>query len=103
MSNLRAGVAGVGHLGYHHARHYAALDGVTLVGVADVDGQKRARAATDFSVPGVATVGELIGLGVDVVSVVTPTVTHHDVVLELLEAGVHVLVEKPIASSIEAA
>jgi predicted dehydrogenase len=97
MKTLRVGVVGVGHLGYHHARNYALLDGVTLVGVADPDATNRAKAAKDFGVPGVADAKALIDLGVDAVSVVTPTTTHARVALELIEAGVHVLVEKPIA------
>ncbi len=101
MKPIRTAVAGVGHLGYHHARNYAALPGVELAGVADLDEAKRSKAAADFGVPGVATARELIALGVDAVSVVTPSITHHDVVLELLEAGVHVLVEKPMAPTLE--
>ena len=100
MSVIRTGVIGVGHLGYHHARIYSELDGVQLVGVVDVDEAKRVRVAEDFTVPGLSTVKSLIELGVDAVSVATPTVSHHDVVMELLQAGVHVLVEKPIATSL---
>mgnify|MGYP000973142890 CR=1 FL=1 len=100
MNTIRTGVIGVGHLGYHHARNYAALEGVDLVGVADLDPEKRAKAAADFGVPGVETVRELLALGVDAVSVVTPTVAHLEAARPCLEAGVHVLVEKPIAPSI---
>jgi predicted dehydrogenase len=100
---LRAGVVGAGHLGYHHARHYAALDGVELAGVADPDETRREKAAGDFGTAGVATVQELIALGIEAASVATPTSTHHDVVLALLEAGVDVLVEKPIAGTLEEA
>ena len=100
MTPIRAGVVGVGHLGYHHARNYAAIEDSVLVGIADVSEANRARAVQDFSAPGVATAKELIDLGVEAVSVATPTSCHAEVVLELLEAGVHVLVEKPIASTI---
>lgn len=101
MKPVRVGVAGVGHLGYHHARNYAALPGVELVGVADLDENKRDKAAADFNVPGVASPKELAALGLDAVSVVTPSTTHHDVTLEMLEAGIHVLVEKPMAPTLE--
>lgn len=93
----------MGHLGYHHARHYAALDGVDLVGVADLDEGRQTKAADDFGTRGVATVEELLALGVDAVSVATPTTAHFAVTKALLDAGVHVLVEKPIAPSIEEA
>ena len=100
MSALRAGVAGVGHLGYHHARLYAAMDGVDLIGVADPDPERREKAAADFGVPAFATVDELIAQGLDLVSVATPTTTHMETALAFIAAGVHVLVEKPIAASL---
>ena len=100
MSALRAGVAGVGHLGYHHARLYAAMDGVELAGIADPDPARREKASADFGVPGFATVEELAAQGLDLASVVTPTTLHREAALTLVEAGVHVLVEKPIAASL---
>jgi len=103
MSALRAGVAGVGHLGYHHARLYAAMDGVELAGVADPDPARRDKASADFSVPAFATVDELIAQGLDLVSVVTPTTAHRETALAFIDAGVHVLVEKPIAASLDEA
>lgn len=103
MAVIRAGVAGVGHLGYHHARNYAALDGVDLVGVADPGEANRLKAAEDFTVPAYSDVKGLIAAGVDLVSVVTPTTTHAEVVNTLLQAGVHVLVEKPIAPTLHEA
>jgi len=103
MTNLRAGVVGVGHLGYHHARNYAALTGVELVGVADSDESKRLKASEDFTTAAYSTVEGLLGAGVDLVSVVTPTTSHHDVTVKLLQAGVHVLVEKPMAPTLHEA
>jgi predicted dehydrogenase len=103
MKSVRTGVVGVGHLGYHHARIYDALEGVELVAVADVDEAHRQRAAQDFGVSAVASVAELIDAGVEAVSVVAPTTLHAELTLQLLEAGIHVLVEKPIASTIEEA
>ena len=103
MPLVRTGVVGAGHLGYHHARNYLALEEAVLVGVADIDEANRRRVVDDFEVPAVSSVADLLALGVDAVSVATPTTSHADVVLELLEAGVHVLVEKPIATSLEEA
>jgi len=103
MNELRVGVLGVGHLGYHHARIYAAMEQVQLVGVADPSHERRAVAATDFEVPVFENAASLLALGLDAVSVVTPTTTHEEVVLQCLEAGAHVMVEKPIAATVEAA
>ncbi|HPO11871.1 MAG TPA: Gfo/Idh/MocA family oxidoreductase [Candidatus Hydrogenedentes bacterium] len=100
MQKIRVGVAGAGHLGYHHARNYALLPDVTLAGVADIQEEKRAKAADDFKAPGVPDIQSLLALGVDAVSVATPSTTHCDVVMELLEAGVHILVEKPMAPTL---
>ncbi len=101
MALVRTGVVGVGHLGYHHARNYAALDNATLVGVVDTDDTQGTRAAHDFDVPHFKSVSELVNAGVDAVSVSVPTMAHHAITLELLRAGVDVLVEKPIADTVE--
>ncbi|MBI2433949.1 MAG: Gfo/Idh/MocA family oxidoreductase [Candidatus Hydrogenedentes bacterium] len=103
MTMVRVGVVGVGHLGFHHARNYSAMAEVQLAGVVDTDEKNRVKASDAFTVPGFSEVKTLLEVGVDAVSVVTPTVAHHDVVLELLQAGVHVLVEKPIATSLREA
>ena len=100
MSNARVGVIGVGHLGYHHARTYAALDHADLVGVVDTDGDRAAKAGEDFRVPGFTSCAELLKLGVDAVSVAVPTTLHHGLAMEELGAGVDVLVEKPIAATV---
>ncbi|HNT88871.1 MAG TPA: Gfo/Idh/MocA family oxidoreductase, partial [Candidatus Hydrogenedentes bacterium] len=87
----------------HHARLYAALPDAELVGVVDPDEARRTRAADDFTVPGFSDVHALIELGVDAVSVATPTTTHHDAAIALLQNGIHVLVEKPIAATVSEA
>ncbi|HEO71147.1 MAG TPA: Gfo/Idh/MocA family oxidoreductase [Candidatus Hydrogenedentes bacterium] len=103
MGALRAGVIGVGHLGYHHARNYAALDGVALVGVVDLDQSRAAKAAHDFGTAAYRSVSELLEAGIDAASVVVPTTAHAEVTATLLQAGVDVLVEKPIADTVAAA
>jgi predicted dehydrogenase len=100
MSIVRTGVVGVGHLGYHHARLYRAMEGVELVGVCDTNPGRCAEVASEFGVPGCATTADLVARGVQAVSVAVPTVHHRAVASELLEAGVDVLVEKPIASTV---
>lgn len=100
---MRAGVVGVGHLGYHHARHYAQMQGATLVGVVDPDRERAGKAAHDFGVTAFPGLPELLEAGIDAASVAAPTTAHAAVAMALLEAGVDVLVEKPIAASLEEA
>jgi len=92
----------VGSLGQHHARVFAELTGVRLVGVADVD---RARAVTIAGRHGCRAVTDYRELlpDVEAVSVVTPTLLHHVIARACLEAGRHVLVEKPLAATVEEA
>lgn len=100
MSMIRTGVAGVGHLGYHHARLYAAMDGVELVGVHDAKPERGEEVAKEFGVPFCATQQELIERGAQAVSVAVPTVYHREVATTFLDAGIDVLVEKPIAGTV---
>lgn len=97
---LRAGVVGLGAMERHHVRVLRDLDGVDLVGAADAVGD--AYGVAD-DLPVVASVAELVGLGIDLAVVAVPTAAHEPVALELAAAGVHVLVEKPVAVSVEAA
>jgi UDP-N-acetylglucosamine 3-dehydrogenase len=95
---LRAGVVGLGAMGRNHARVVSQLDGVELVGVADPVADPRVAPA-----PVVATVAELIDLGLDYAVVACPTALHEEVGVQLAEAGVSALIEKPLAHSVEAA
>jgi len=99
MKALRVGVIGVGSLGQHHARVYAELAGVCLVGVADVDEMRGASVAARHNCRAVADYRALIG-EVDAVSVAVPTLLHHGIAKACLEAGLHVLVEKPLAVTV---
>jgi predicted dehydrogenase len=99
MSNVRIGVIGVGHLGQHHARLLAAMDGVDLVGVCDVNRARADEIGTKFGAPAFSDARELVGR-VDAVTVAVPTVAHLDVGLPFLHAGVATLIEKPIAPSV---
>ena len=96
---VRAAVVGVGHLGRHHARVLASLPDVTLVGVVDADAARAADIAHATGAPVVPRVADLIGQ-VDAVSVAVPTEAHAAVAIPLLDAGIHVLVEKPMTRSI---
>ncbi|WP_455388691.1 Gfo/Idh/MocA family protein, partial [Petrachloros mirabilis] len=96
MTVLKAGVIGVGHLGQHHARLYAALPGAQLVAVADQSMERAQLIADRHGVRALRSVDELLAQ-VDVVSVAVPTSAHHAVAKACLLAGKHVLIEKPIA------
>jgi predicted dehydrogenase len=99
-TRLRAAVVGVGHLGRFHAEKYAANPGVELVAVVDVD---ESRARTVGEALGVPAYGDHRGLRgrVDCASVAVPTPAHFEVARDLLEAGIDVLVEKPLTTSVE--
>ena len=99
MENLKVGVIGVGHLGQHHARIYSTLPGVVLVGVSDQDAARNRQIAEQFQVPGYNDYQDLLW-HVDAVSVAVPTSLHGEVVRQCLNRGIHVLVEKPLASTI---
>ncbi len=102
MSRLRTAVVGVGYLGNFHARKYAALTDVELTGVVDSDAARASEVAAACACTAFTDYRELIGQ-VDAVSVVVPTQYHHQVALDFLNAGVHVLIEKPITVTIEQA
>jgi predicted dehydrogenase len=95
---IRAGVIGVGSLGQHHARVFASLPGVRLAGVSDLDAARGALIAERHAAPFFKDFNELVDQ-VDCVSVATPTTDHLTTCRPFLEAGRHVLVEKPIAAT----
>jgi len=95
VADLRAGVVGLGVMGRNHARVLSSLEGVTLVGIVDPAG---AVGALDPSVEIFASLDQLLAQGVDYCLVAVPTGLHEEVGLQLAAAGVHALVEKPLAS-----
>jgi len=99
---VRVGVIGVGALGQHHARVYAGLPGVDLVGVYDTNHARAREVADRHGGQAFATLEALLG-GVRAVSVAAPTVDHHRLARQALEAGRDVLVEKPMTSTLEEA
>jgi predicted dehydrogenase len=100
MEPLRVGVIGVGHLGQHHARIYSVLPDTNLIAVQDLDKTRGQLIAKRYRVTYCETLAELLPQ-VDAVNVAVPTSAHYPVVKTCLEAGLHVLVEKPITSTIE--
>ena len=99
---IKAAVIGVGSLGQHHARVYSELEGVKLMGVADVDVKQATEVAHKVKCDHFDDPLDLIGL-VDVVSIVVPTQYHFEVAKPFLEKGVHCLLEKPMTSTIDQA
>lgn len=99
---LRLGVVGVGRFGRLHAEKMAGLDGARLVAVADPDGARAAEAAAAFGADSAPDHRALLGR-VDAVSVAVPAAAHYAVAKDFLEAGIHVLVEKPLTDSVATA
>ncbi len=96
---IRVGVIGVGYLGQHHARIYAEMPGIELVGIADLDRDRADEIAKKFGTVSHLDYRELIA-NVDAVSIVSPTVTHYEIAQEFLKKGMDVLVEKPITVTV---
>ena len=96
---LRVAVIGVGHLGKHHARILASLPGATLVAVVDRNRARAEEIAAAHGTQAVSDYRELIGR-VDAVSIAVPTELHTEIAVPCLEAGVAVLVEKPMAGTL---
>ena len=99
MSTFRTAVIGVGHQGRWHADKFALLPECELVAVVDASAAARDKAAEDLNTRSVADYRELVG-DVDAVSIATPTPTHFEIVRAFLDAGAHVLVEKPLTSTV---
>lgn len=97
---IRVGVIGVGYLGRFHARIYNDMPGVELVGVVDTDRETADRIAAEYDTRALYDPMALLD-EVDVVSVVVPTSLHRQVAVPYLEKGIHMLLEKPVASTLE--
>lgn len=100
---VRVGVVGVGHHGRHHARVYGSADGAELVGVVDIDEARAKEIASEYGAVAYPDVDELLNAGVEAVSIATSTTAHCATAIPLLEAGIDVLVEKPLAASVKEA
>jgi predicted dehydrogenase len=96
---MRTAVVGVGYLGRFHAQKYRQAANSELIGIADPAPEARRAVAAELDVPAHADYRELLGR-VDAVSIVTPTPQHFAIARDFLEAGAHVLVEKPMTASV---
>lgn len=102
MQKIKAGVIGVGYLGRFHAQKYASLKDVDLVGVVDVSEEQREAVAKECNCQAFADYRDLLDK-VDVVSIVVPTSYHYDVAKNCIDAGLDVLLEKPMTVTLEEA
>ena len=98
MKPVKVGVIGIGNMGWNHARVLSLLRDAELVGVADPDAARGALAKEQFGCEWFADYNDLIP-EVEAVCIAVPTLLHHPVGMTCLQAGVHVLIEKPIAAS----
>ena len=99
---LNVGVIGVGYLGQHHARIFSEIEGVNLTAVIDSDLKRAEEIASKYGGKAFADHREAMG-AVDAFSIAAPTTMHHRIALDCIRAGKDILVEKPIAATIEEA
>lgn len=102
MSRLNVGVAGVGSLGFHHARLLRDLPHTRLVGVHDLDATRLAGVAAELGVPTFGRLDDLLS-DIDALVIAVPTLDHENVASAAIAQGVHVMIEKPIAPTLDAA
>ncbi len=95
---VKVGVIGIGNMGWHHARVLSLLRDADLIGVADPDPERGQMATEQFGCRWFADYREMLP-EVEAVCIAVPTLLHHPVGLACLQAGLHVLIEKPIAAS----
>jgi UDP-N-acetylglucosamine 3-dehydrogenase len=100
MTNLRAALVGLGMMGQNHARVLSSLEGVDLVAVADPQGDIR---GTLPNTEILKSIDEVIAKKVDYCVIAAPTAFHEEISLKLIEAGIHILIEKPISHTFESA
>ena len=102
MQKLRAAVIGVGYLGNFHVQKYLPLDNIDFVAVVDTDKARAQEVAEKYNVRAVSDYRSLLG-ELDLVSIVVPPANHFEIARACLEAGTHILVEKPVTETVEQA
>ncbi|MGE4286228.1 MAG: Gfo/Idh/MocA family oxidoreductase [Phycisphaerae bacterium] len=100
MTKIRTAVVGAGKMGGFHSRVYSELENSEFVGVCDVDGARAAALAQKHGVQAFSSPDELIGK-VDAVTISAPTIYHLEIAKTLIENGISVLIEKPLAATVE--
>jgi predicted dehydrogenase len=99
---VRVGVIGAGSLGQHHVRLLRDIEGARLVGFCEVRPERAHQVSSELGVPAVPSLETLLEQ-VDAVTVVVPTIGHHEVAKAAIERGIHVMIEKPIAATLDEA
>lgn len=99
---MKIGIIGTGHLGRFHTKVYSQLKEAELVGVYDIDQNKAKKVADEFGTKSFSQLGQLLG-EIEAASLVVPTSSHLEVGKEVLEHNTHLLIEKPIAQTVEQA
>lgn len=102
MTPVATAVVGVGRQGFRHAQKLAALEGSRLAAVVDIDAERAHGVAAELGVAAATDWRDLIG-EVSAVAIATPTSSHFEIAAPLLEAGIHVLIEKPMTTEMEGA
>jgi predicted dehydrogenase len=100
MKRIKTGVVGVGALGQHHLKWYSQIETSDLVGFYEIDKDRAGQFADKHNVTAFDSL-EALAEAVDAVSVVVPTSAHHEVATQLIERGVHCLIEKPVTATLE--
>jgi len=100
LRDLRTGVIGVGSMGINHARIYKEIS--NLKGIFDLNSKLSSEVSEKFGVKNFATIDEML-LAVDAVTIAVPTILHEEVALKVIKSGTHLLIEKPLSNSVEAA
>ena len=100
MNKIRTAVIGGGKMGSIHARVYSTLDTAELIAIVDIDKQRAEKLAAEFNCKALSGYEELIG-SVDAVTISTPTQAHYEVAKTFITAGIAVMIEKPLAASIQ--
>ncbi|MFA6448420.1 MAG: Gfo/Idh/MocA family oxidoreductase [bacterium] len=98
---MRIGVIGVGKMGFNHVKIFSQMKDVQVVGVADVNAQVARDVAQEFDTRPYTNYLDLLAQDLDAVSIVVPTTLHKQVAMDALNAGCHILVEKPIAATLD--
>lgn len=97
---IRIGVVGAGHLGRYHIECIARIEGYSLIGFYDVDENRADEISSTYNVQAFENINDLLEM-VDAVCLVTPTITHHALALQIIDAGKHLFIEKPLTDKPE--
>ncbi|MBU0566592.1 Gfo/Idh/MocA family oxidoreductase [bacterium] len=102
MEKIKVGVVGIGHMGSYHVRTYAGFQNVELAGVVDIDEERAEKVAKQYNTKAYSDYRQIFDK-VEAVNIAVPTSRHYQVAKDFLEAGKHILLEKPATSSLEEA